>query len=160
VLAHVRVEGVPRQSHENLECGRDDCPFIAAGRLIAMDFRGPGYHWHVVADGLFATPYHARCKPPERPKRRTLCMLRTLPCRLTVVTTSASAECAWVLWTEVHSGSNAGWYVTDAFGDAASCVKAADSLRPIDKHVAKAGGDPTSRKCLPDTVDPRGAKGK
>ena len=22
------------RAHENLECGRDDCPFIAAGRLI------------------------------------------------------------------------------------------------------------------------------
>ncbi len=51
------------RAHENLECGRDDCPFIAAGRLIGMDLRGPGYHWHVVSAGLLATPYHARSKP-------------------------------------------------------------------------------------------------
>ena len=59
------------RAHDNLECGRDDCAFIAAGRLIGMDLRGPGHHWHMVPDGLLATPYHAACKPPERPKRRT-----------------------------------------------------------------------------------------
>jgi len=58
------------RAHENLECGRDDCPFIAAaGSLDGPAW--PGYHWHVVSDGLLATPYRARCKPPERPKRRT-----------------------------------------------------------------------------------------
>jgi hypothetical protein len=50
------------RAHDSLECGRDDCPFIAAGRLIGMDLRGPGYHWHVVSDGFLATPYHAGCK--------------------------------------------------------------------------------------------------
>jgi hypothetical protein len=45
-------------AHENEACG-------VCGDSMGMDLLGHGYHWHVVSDGLLATPYHARCKPRE-----------------------------------------------------------------------------------------------
>jgi len=46
------------EAHGNDPCGR-------CGDSIGMDLIGSAHHWHVVADGLVATPYHARCKPPS-----------------------------------------------------------------------------------------------
>jgi len=63
-----------------------------------------------------------------------------------------------VLWTEVQSGPNAGWYITHSSTNAEDCFEAAAKLRPTDRSVAKDTGVLTTRLCLPDTVDPRGRK--
>ncbi len=52
-------------AHQNDPCG-------ACGDSMGMDLLGHGYHWHVVSDGLLATPYHAHCKPPEPVRGKAL----------------------------------------------------------------------------------------
>jgi hypothetical protein len=95
---------------------------------------------------------------------------------------SASAECAWVLWT---AWDNQPQTVTATYGDRSACVKAIDaalikwgSVSPTDGSThkidlsgladgnamfwaAKNGKVTTlgTYICLPDTMDPRGPKG-
>jgi len=106
------------------------------------------------------------------------------------VATSASAECAWVLWTTSETLTRTGeqfrdllasipsWKVTSAYENRDGCRSAMDEFKSFAKTplmkdrlvvsgdaitVLNDHGDPTSRityYCLPDTVDPRGAKGK
>ena len=74
------------------------------------------------------------------------------------VATSASAECAWVLWSEVNNTYRAmdAFSERDINGAQAACGRWAQKYRE----------DPRYNKgesryiCLPDTVDPRGPKGK
>ena len=84
-------------------------------------------------------------------------VLLALLCVLTVAT-SASAECAWVLWG--HYGSLAqDWQLWDAFETAEKCRTEAarrESLRVVNGRALFEG----AVLCLPDTVDPRGPKGK
>ncbi len=93
---------------------------------------------------------------------------------------SASAECAWVLWVEAPVGSDQ-WSVASVpesrFARRQDCQRRADDLNTFELTVAKMQGasgtatdafsclpctvDPRPEGALvPDTVDPRGPKGK
>jgi len=84
------------------------------------------------------------------------------PLLLLVLTTSASAECAWVLWLTSYqmSGRKATAEVTqpaEAFATKAECVKAIEEHQELDARRKKQ--PETYYRCFPDTVDPRGPKG-
>lgn len=81
---------------------------------------------------------------------------------LVTCTTSAYAECAWVLWFAPGTG-----YTTfGAYGGATAekdCKEAATRLvanMKDPKAVAEFLKSSSRYLCLPDTVDPRGPKGK
>jgi len=78
-----------------------------------------------------------------------------------VLVTSASAECAWVLWSSD--------YAADSFSTRDECRE--EAARRTQKHTEEMQKIPpaetmkrlllaTTFRCLPDTVDPRGSKGK
>lgn len=99
-------------------------------------------------------------------------MIRTVLVALVLVVVlagSASAECAWVLWAKIMILAQSGesletWHPSDSFNTRADCAeserltrtKTETGLRTTDlgtKHL-------TVLVCLPDTVDPRGPKGR
>ena len=77
---------------------------------------------------------------------------------LLTLTTSAGAECAWVLWgSGISDGQPVSDFPVDSFTSLRECKDAEKKYRkPRDPKT----GDMANTVCLPDTVDPRGPKGQ
>jgi hypothetical protein len=91
--------------------------------------------------------------------------LATMLLALSLLTSAATAhaECAWVLWQNrgtVDAGRHlvSNWEPGKAFETAKAC---ADRQRDEEFAATRAQPkEPWLFRCLPDTVDPRGVKGK
>ena len=70
---------------------------------------------------------------------------------------TAYAECAWVLWGHVVAGDQ--WRLYQAFEKLAACEAYARNLEDGWSKLPEPKAAMDTR-CLPDTVDPRGPKGK
>jgi hypothetical protein len=78
---------------------------------------------------------------------------------------TASAECAWILWAGgVKASGEAVYAPIEGYPTRAECMKgrtasSVDEVEQLKRDVAGAGMK-LAFTCLPDTVDPRGPKGK
>ena len=79
---------------------------------------------------------------------------------LTSVAT-AYAECAWVLWWKCNGYSYCeNWEPKQAFTSLTECDRTARVQTTTAQTAREHGISDWDARCLPDTVDPRGPKGK
>lgn len=87
---------------------------------------------------------------------------------LFISTTTAHAECAWVLWKGQYTrDGNANWYRQDAFNARLPCLRVLDRYqkdggKALTSRMSETrlvvtvpGVEPIEYICFPDTVDPR-----
>jgi hypothetical protein len=88
-----------------------------------------------------------------------------VPFSLLASAATAQAECAWILWAGgVKTSGEAVYAPIEGYPTRAECMKgrsasSVDEVEQLRRDVAGAGMK-LAFTCLPDTVDPRGAKGK
>jgi hypothetical protein len=80
---------------------------------------------------------------------------------------TADAECAWLLWAGVLTagrfwGSTTEYVLVSGYLTHADCEAAAPAIKvgALAKALFRPTGIVAEKLCLPDTVDPRGPKGK
>jgi hypothetical protein len=80
---------------------------------------------------------------------------------------TASAECAWVVWrpfvtTAPAPGGVASWAIEKSFNSMPPCEALAAQLNEkVEWRRSETSNEMSARSlCLPDTIDPRGPKGK
>lgn len=93
-------------------------------------------------------------------------------CGLLICTTSAYAECAWVLWGQYTRDSDLqeAYVLSEAFEGKTPCDEAADKKNAREdmawkggvrtRPYAKGAASDVFWRCYPGTLDPRGPKGK
>lgn len=115
------------------------------------------------------------------------CTVTATVCGVLAVASPAAAECAWVLWSQVHDPRPGAWQLQTAYPSVGACAKALDQREKEGRKVVyvtesgekikglterraetdlylRYGSDPSTGgiawQCFPDTVDPRGSKAK
>jgi hypothetical protein len=84
-----------------------------------------------------------------------------VPLLLLASVVTASADCAWVLWTKINELE---WETRGGFDTRADCER--ERGKAVEGTVEGTGGKADGRQfvvqnaCLPDTVDPRGLKAR
>ncbi len=110
-----------------------------------------------IRDTFRAVPCHFW--EPRRPAEMQPNLLRVSAATLFVLwclSSSACAQCSWIVWSSAAAGTKLEWIPIGAFASEDACKRETDNL------AAQARNYPAKPifTCLPDTVDPRGPKGK